>query len=208
MLKDVLRRKWFCGQRTERQRRHTQKKSLITSTRVHLDEQVWLHWKKWAQMISHMLRGRLCFFFLVYISTHSSSGQSPSCVTTATYFCFGFLFFFFNCTLVAPPVFDDNGPPAASLLLGLGHALTSFVVRVIRGVNRHLLLNHAKAWQLLGSTDGGEGGGGKKENNNLTRTVCTCSCSALIKEKLSACWSRMTLQIQGATPALSFYIFF
>lgn len=45
-------------------------------------------------------------------------------------------------TLVAPPVFDDNGPPAACLLLGLGHALTSLIVRVICSVDCHLLLNH------------------------------------------------------------------
>lgn len=63
-------------------------------------------------------------------------------------------------TLVASSVLDDDGPPAASLLLGLGHALASFVVRVIRGVDRHLLLNHAEAGQFLGSTDGGGGGGG------------------------------------------------
>lgn len=45
-------------------------------------------------------------------------------------------------TLVAASVFDDNGPSAARLLLGLGHALTSFIVRLICGFDCHLLLNH------------------------------------------------------------------
>ena len=45
-------------------------------------------------------------------------------------------------TLVASPVLDDNGPSAARLLLGLGHTLTSFVVRVVCSVDCHLLLDH------------------------------------------------------------------
>lgn len=84
-------------------------------------------------------------------------------------------------TLVAPPVFDDNGPPAACLLLGLGHALTSLIVRVICSVDCHLLLNHPETWQLLGST-----GGGRTESKDSDLTehdidfsgkvvwVCTC----------------------------------
>lgn len=67
-------------------------------------------------------------------------------------------------TLEAPPVFDDDGRSAARLLLGLGHALTSFVVRVIRGVDGHLLLNHPETRQLLGATGGG---GGRTESTGL-----------------------------------------
>lgn len=56
-------------------------------------------------------------------------------------------------TLVAPPVFDDYGPSAARLLFSLGHALTSLIVRVIRSVDCHLLLNHPETWQLVCGTE-------------------------------------------------------
>lgn len=56
-------------------------------------------------------------------------------------------------TLVASSVLDDDGASAARLLFCLGHALASFVVRVIGGIDSHLLLNHSEAWQLLGSTE-------------------------------------------------------
>jgi len=52
--------------------------------------------------------------------------------------------FSIHLTLEAASVFDDDGPSAARLLLSLGHALTSLVVRVICGVDCHLLLNHPK----------------------------------------------------------------
>lgn len=70
-------------------------------------------------------------------------------------------------TLVAPPMFDDNGPPAARLLLSLGHTLSSLIVRVICSVDCHLLLNHPETRQLLSST-------GRREDNNLTQTSSTC----------------------------------
>lgn len=50
---------------------------------------------------------------------------------------------------VAPHALDDDGPLAAGLLLGLGHALTGFNVRVVRGVHFQLLPNHPETQQLL-----------------------------------------------------------
>lgn len=86
------------------------------------------------------------------ISTWVSSGHSYSLLcnrahTVATWALPAVL------TLVASSVLDDDGASAARLLLGLGHALASFVVRVISGVDSHLLLNHSQTWQLLGSSE-------------------------------------------------------
>lgn len=67
-------------------------------------------------------------------------------------------------TLVAPPVLDDNGPPAARLLLSLGHALSSFIIRVIRSVDCHLLLNHPETRQLRRSTGEKEEEGGQQSD--------------------------------------------
>lgn len=50
---------------------------------------------------------------------------------------------------VAPHALDDDGPLAAGLLLRLGHALTRFIVRVVRGVDLQLLPNHPETRQLL-----------------------------------------------------------
>lgn len=94
-------------------------------------------------------------------STELSSSQSA----------FLWLFFFFHCccitkdaetvrqafsvllTLVACSVFDDDSPSAARLLLSLGHALASLIIRVISSVDGHLLLNHSEACQLLCTTE-------------------------------------------------------
>jgi len=51
------------------------------------------------------------------------------------------------------PLLDDDGAPAARLLLGLRHALPSLVVRVVRGVDRQLLLNHPETRKLLGGPE-------------------------------------------------------
>lgn len=114
------------------------------------------HWLPHMLLWLPMQYGWLCFFGFNQHSTNLSSGQSYSlavvnrCITKqAVCTCECFLLF---PTLVASPMFDDNGPSAACLLLSLGHALTSLIVRVICSVDCHLLLNHPKTWQLLGST--------------------------------------------------------
>lgn len=43
---------------------------------------------------------------------------------------------------------DDNGAPAASLFLDLGHALTSLLVRVVCGTYSNLVLDGTQAVQL------------------------------------------------------------
>lgn len=80
-----------------------------------------------------------CVFFWI-LSAQYKYGFRPVLVLSWTDLLYNQADFF--PTLVAPSMFNDNGPSAARLLLSLGHALTSFIVRVICSVDCHLLLNH------------------------------------------------------------------
>lgn len=51
-------------------------------------------------------------------------------------------------TYVSPARLDDDGAPAARLLLNLGHALPGLLVRVVCCTNCDLVLDAAQAVQL------------------------------------------------------------
>lgn len=51
-------------------------------------------------------------------------------------------------TYVSPSWLDDDGAPAASLLLNLGHALPGLLVRVVCRTNCDFVLDAAQAVQL------------------------------------------------------------
>lgn len=51
-------------------------------------------------------------------------------------------------TYVSPSRLDDDGTPAASLLLNLGHALPGFLVGVVCCTNRDFVLDPTQTVQL------------------------------------------------------------
>lgn len=62
-------------------------------------------------------------------------------------------------TYVSPSRLDDDGAPAASLLLNLGHALPGLLVRVVCCTNCDFVLDAAQTVQLNAPFTSGEQGG-------------------------------------------------
>lgn len=75
-------------------------------------------------------------------------------------------------THVSPSWFDDDGAPAASLLLNLGHALPGLLVRVVCRTNCDFVLDAAQAVQLNAALTSGE------QRGKLWVCVCVCGGGA------------------------------